>query len=59
LAADLGGNDGHYFVKVGIPTACFGTIADDTNFHGIDEFMRIGDYEKVKKSLICFAEKWK
>ncbi|RDE11533.1 MAG: hypothetical protein C4K49_11730 [Candidatus Thorarchaeota archaeon] len=59
LAADLGGNDGHYFVKVGIPTACFGTIADDTNFHGIDEFMRIGDYEKVKKSLICFAERWK
>jgi acetylornithine deacetylase/succinyl-diaminopimelate desuccinylase-like protein len=59
MAADLGGNDGHYFVSVGIPTACFGTIADDTHFHGIDEFMRLSDYEKVKKALICFAEKWK
>jgi acetylornithine deacetylase/succinyl-diaminopimelate desuccinylase-like protein len=59
MAADLGGNDGHYFVSVGIPTACFGTIADDTHFHGIDEFMRLSDYEKVKKALICFTEKWK
>jgi acetylornithine deacetylase/succinyl-diaminopimelate desuccinylase-like protein len=59
MAADLGGNDGHYFVSVGISTACFGTIADDTHFHGIDEFMRLSDYEKVKKALICFTEKWK
>lgn len=59
MAADLGGNDGHYFTSLGIPTACFGTIADDTHFHGIDEFMRLTDYEKVKKALIYFAEKWK
>ncbi len=56
VAADLGGNDGHYFTRVGIPTACYGTIADDTNFHGIDEFMRFSDYEKVKNTLIRFAE---
>jgi succinyl-diaminopimelate desuccinylase len=59
MAADLGGNDGHYFTSIGIPTACFGTIADDTCFHGIDEFMRLSDYEKVKKVLVCFSEKWK
>ncbi|MHA1479881.1 MAG: M20 family metallopeptidase [Candidatus Thorarchaeota archaeon] len=58
IAADLGGNDGHYFTKVGIPTACYGTIADDSHFHGIDEWLSIKDYAKVKNSLICFAEKW-
>ncbi|MHA1742548.1 MAG: M20 family metallopeptidase [Candidatus Thorarchaeota archaeon] len=56
MAADLGGNDGHYFTSVGIPTVCFGPIAADTNFHGIDEFMRFSDYEKVKGVLIRFAE---
>ena len=56
IAADLGGNDGHYFTSHGIPTACYGTIADDNNFHGIDEFMRTEDFEKVKKVLIHFAE---
>jgi succinyl-diaminopimelate desuccinylase len=56
IAADLGGNDGHYFIQHGIPTACYGTIADDSNFHGIDEWLSLEDFEKVKKALICFAE---
>ncbi len=56
VAADLGGNDGHYFTSVGIPTVCYGTIDDDTNFHGIDEFMKLADYENVKNVLIKFAE---
>ncbi len=56
LAADLGGNDGHYFTRVGIPTVCFGTIADDTNFHGIDEFVRLSDFDRVKAVLVRFAE---
>ena len=57
VSADLGGNDGYYFTSVGIPTACYGTIADDSNFHGIDEWLDIRDYEKVKNTLITFAEK--
>ncbi len=56
LSADLGGNDGHYFTSVGIPTACYGTIADDSNFHGIDEWLAPEDFEKVKSVLIHFAE---
>jgi acetylornithine deacetylase/succinyl-diaminopimelate desuccinylase-like protein len=56
ISADLGGNDGHFFTAVGIPTACYGTIAEDGNFHGIDEFLRLDDFEKVKKALIHFAE---
>jgi len=56
VAGDLGGNDGHYFTSVGIPTVCYGTLADDTRYHGIDEFMRLDDYDKVKRVLIHFAE---
>ncbi|TFG06102.1 ArgE/DapE family deacylase [Candidatus Thorarchaeota archaeon] len=56
LAADLGGNDGSFFVNAGIPAVCYGTIARDNNYHGIDEFMRIDDFDKVKKALIHFAE---
>ncbi len=56
ISADLGGNDGHYFTSVGIPTACYGTIADDANFHGIDEWLSIEDFEKVKNAIIHFAE---
>ncbi|MFX1541592.1 MAG: M20 family metallopeptidase [Promethearchaeota archaeon] len=57
IAADLGGNDGHFFTEVGIPTACFGTLRDDNNYHGVDEFMHLSDYESVKDALIAFAEK--
>ena len=57
IAADLGGNDGHYFIAHGIPTACYGTIAENANFHGIDEWLSLDDFIKVKKALICFAER--
>jgi len=55
ISADLGGNDGYYF-KHGIPTACYGTLRDDNNYHGLDEFMHLEDFEKVKSALIHFAE---
>ncbi|MFW9846290.1 MAG: hypothetical protein ACFFD6_06060, partial [Candidatus Thorarchaeota archaeon] len=57
IAADLGGNDGHFFTEVGIPTACYGTLRDDNNYHGLDEFMHLSDFESVKDALICFAER--
>ena len=56
IAADLGGNDGHYFTSHGIPTVCYGTLRDDNNYHGLDEFMHLEDFERVKKVLIHFAE---
>lgn len=56
LCGELGGNDGTYFNKVGIPTVCYGVIARDCNFHGVDEFMRLTDFDKVKNLLIRFAE---
>ncbi len=57
IAADLGGNDGHFFTEVGIPTACYGTLRDDNNYHGLDEFMHLSDFQSVKDVLIAFAEK--
>lgn len=56
ICADLGGNDGHYFISHGIPTVCYGTLRDDNNYHGLDEFMHLEDFEKTKKVLIRFAE---
>ena len=56
LCAELGGNDGPFFTKAGIPTACYGTIADDSNFHGLDEWLDVKDFEKVKKALLRLAE---
>ena len=57
IAADLGGNDGHYFTSHGIPTVCYGTLRDDNNYHGLDEFMHLEDFETVKKVLVHFAER--
>ena len=59
LSADLGGNDGYYFTSHGIPTACFGTIADESNFHGIDEWLSIKDYNRIKAAIIRFTERCK
>jgi len=56
IAADLGGNDGYYFTSHNIPTVCFGTLRDDNNYHGLDEFMHIEDFDMVRKVLIEFAE---
>ncbi len=56
ISADLGGNDGYYFTSHGIPTVCYGTLRDDNNYHGLDEFMHLEDFETVKKVLIHFAE---
>ncbi len=56
IAADLGGNDGNFFINAGIPTVCIGTIAEDSNFHGIDEWLSIKDYDNVKGTLVRYAE---
>lgn len=52
VAGELGGNDGHFFSKVGIPVISFGPIRDDCRFHGVDEFVYLRDIEMVKKTLV-------
>lgn len=58
VAGELGGNDGHFFSKVGIPVISFGPIRDDCRFHGVDEFVYLKDIELVKKTLVNLMCNW-
>jgi succinyl-diaminopimelate desuccinylase len=58
LAGELGGNDGHYLSKVGIPVVSFGAIRDECHFHGIDEFVYLKDIELVKQTIVNLASEW-
>jgi len=52
LAAELGGNDGSFFAKNGIPVVCYGTIRADTRYHGLDEFVHLEDVKNVRDLII-------
>lgn len=52
LAAELGGNDGSFFAKNGIPVVCWGTIRADTNYHGLDEFVYLEDIRNVRDLIV-------
>jgi succinyl-diaminopimelate desuccinylase len=52
FAAELGGNDGSFFAKNGVPVVCFGTIREDTNYHGVDEFVHLEDLRKVRDLIV-------
>lgn len=58
VAGELGGNDGYYFARVGIPVVCFGPIRDDCRFHGVDEFVYLRDIELVQKTIINLVHHW-
>ncbi|MEM0146075.1 MAG: M20/M25/M40 family metallo-hydrolase [Conexivisphaerales archaeon] len=48
---ELGGNDGKYTSKAGIPTVGYGVIDDDSNIHGINEFVRLSTMAKVTENM--------
>jgi succinyl-diaminopimelate desuccinylase len=52
FAGELGGNDGSFFAKNGVPVVCFGTIREDTNYHGVDEFVHLEDLRKVRDLIV-------
>ncbi len=52
FAAELGGNDGSFFAKNGIPVVCYGTIRADTRYHGLDEFVYLEDIRKVRDLIV-------
>ena len=52
FAAELGGNDGSFFAKNGIPVVCYGTIRADTRYHGVDEFVYIQDIKNTRDMVI-------
>ena len=51
-AAELGGNDGSFFAKNGIPVVCYGTIRADTRYHGVDEFVYLQDIKNTRDLII-------
>lgn len=52
LAASLGGDDGKFLFEKGIPVVSYGVIAEDSNFHGKDEFVRLSDLQNVRDALV-------
>jgi succinyl-diaminopimelate desuccinylase len=52
FAAELGGNDGSFFAKNGIPVICHGPIRSDTRYHGLDEFVYIEDIKNTRDLII-------
>ncbi len=56
FAAELGGNDGSFFAKNGIPVVCYGTIRADTRYHGLDEFVYLDDIRKVRDLIVSLGK---
>ena len=52
FAGELGGNDGSFFAKNGIPVVCWGTIRADTHYHGLDEFVYLEDVKNVRDLIV-------
>jgi len=52
IAGELGGNDGSFFAKRGIPVVCYGPIRSDTSFHGANEFVFLEDLRNVRNMII-------
>ncbi|MFA5363881.1 MAG: ArgE/DapE family deacylase [Candidatus Bathyarchaeia archaeon] len=52
FAAELGGNDGSFFAKKGIPVVCYGTIRADTRYHGVDEFVYLQDIKNTRDLVV-------
>lgn len=49
---ELGGDDGKYTARAGIPTVGYGVIDDDSNIHGSNEFVRISTMLTVTENIM-------
>ncbi|MBC7120979.1 MAG: M20/M25/M40 family metallo-hydrolase [Candidatus Methanosuratus sp.] len=52
VGASLGGDDGKFLASRGIPVVSYGAIAEDTHFHGTDEFVYIRDLMHLRDVLV-------
>lgn len=52
LGASLGGDDGKFLASKGIPVVSYGAIAEDSHFHGTDEFVYIRDLMNLRDVLV-------
>ncbi len=51
VAAELGGNDGYFFARMGIPTVAFGAIREENNIHAPGEFVYVEDVVMLKRFI--------
>jgi succinyl-diaminopimelate desuccinylase len=56
FAAELGGNDGSFFAKNGIPVICYGPLRSETRYHGVDEFVYLDDLRNVRNLIISLGK---
>ncbi|MGD0328830.1 MAG: ArgE/DapE family deacylase [Nitrososphaeria archaeon] len=56
LAAELGANDGKFTNRKGIPTISYGPLAEDTHYHGVNEFVWLKDLKKVRDVITKYLE---
>lgn len=56
FAGELGGNDGSFFAKNGIPVVCYGTIRTDTNYHGLNEFVYLDDLKNTRDVIVTLGK---
>ncbi len=56
LAAELGGNDGKFTNGKGIPTISYGPLAEDTHYHGVNEFVWLKDLKNVRDIITEYLE---
>lgn len=52
FAGELGGNDGTFLAKNGIPVVCYGPIRDDTNYHSVNEFVYLADVRNTRDLIL-------
>jgi succinyl-diaminopimelate desuccinylase len=52
VAASLGGDDGKFLSNKKIPVLSYGAIAEDSHFHGVDEFVRLKDLKNVRDVFV-------
>lgn len=50
LSVELGGTDGRYLIER-MPVVQFGTLREDTNIHGKNEFVYLADLDVVKRFI--------
>ncbi|MBI5229304.1 M20/M25/M40 family metallo-hydrolase [Candidatus Micrarchaeota archaeon] len=57
-AASLGGTDGTFFARAGIPVLEFGPASKNSNFHGTNEFILADDLRKGGEFIKKFCENY-
>lgn len=56
VGASLGGDDGKFLASRGIPVVSYGAIAEDSHFHGTDEFVYLRDLFNLRDVIAALVK---